>query len=214
MRNLTWNACLTVLAVGVAVGGQAGARTFGDAPPTRGLYKPTAYTLAGGEFQIQFFAFSSPMYPLSFLEFEYGLSDAFQLGLRPVSAFFGDVRLWGKYRVGTSEALSLAIPFGIDVFIPSPAWKLRGGWVLSWRASPLLTFHPGIELSFSPAMGIHPYLGADLDLGRILKLVVEVEGEEPHVTVGLLAWLWEGVLVQVDSPLPSVSLRISVSGRF
>lgn len=45
---------------------------FWDARPTRGLYKPTAYVLARGEVEIQFFAFASPTDPLGFLRFEYG----------------------------------------------------------------------------------------------------------------------------------------------
>ena len=147
----------------LAVAGGTG-RTFADAPPTRGLYWPTAYTLRRGETQVQLFAFTSPTNPLEFFEFEYGLTDSFQLGVRPVSAVFGDVRVWGKYGVGTTGAVSLAIPFGVDVLLPAPAWSVHGGWVLSWRVLPFLTLHTGIDLAFAPGMVLRPYAGLDLDL--------------------------------------------------
>lgn len=214
LRYLTQGVCLMGLAGGAFVGVSASGGSFWDEPPTRGLYRPTAYTLARGETQIQFFAFASPTNPLEFFEFEYGLSDSFQLGLRPVSAFFGDVRLWGKYHVGTTGPVSLAIPFGVDVLIPVPSWVLHGGWVLSWRVFPLLTLHPGIDLAFVPQMSIRPYLGVDLDLWTNLKLVLELDGEEPYVTVGVLLWAFGFVRLQADTSLPAVRLRISVSGRF
>lgn len=189
-------------------------RTFHDAPPTRGLYWPTAYNLSRGETEIQFFAFASTTNPLAFFEFEYGLSDALQLGLRPVSALFGDVRLWGKVHVGTAGPISLAIPFGTQVLIPVPSWNLYGGWVLSWRVLPFLTLHPGIELAFVPAMEIRPSLGVDLGVGRNLKIIVEADSTPPRFRFGVLSWLFGFVRLQVDTPIPSVSLRVSVSGRF
>jgi len=189
-------------------------RTFFDLPPTRGLYLPTAYTLSRGETQVQFFAFTSPTNPLEFFAFEYGLSNAFMLGARPISALFGDIRIWGKYHVGTAEAVSLAIPFGVNVLVPAPAWSVHGGWVLSWRVLPFLTLHPGLDMAFSPGMVLRPHLGLDLDLWTNLKLVVEVDGEEPYVTAGLLARVMGFVQLQVDTPLPTVRLRVSVSGRF
>lgn len=189
-------------------------RTFLDAPPTRGLYKPTGHTLARGETQIQLFSFSSPTNPLAFFEFEYGLSDAFQLGVRPVSALFGDIRVWAKHRVGTTGPIALAIPFSVDVIVPTLSWALRGGWVMSWRVLPFLTLHPGLDLVFVPAMSIEPYAGLDLDVWRDLKLVVEVDGHDPYVHVGILLWAFGFVQFQVDTPLPAVLLRISVSGRF
>ncbi|MEW6216462.1 MAG: hypothetical protein AB1543_02130 [Candidatus Bipolaricaulota bacterium] len=210
-RLLVWGA-LVLISVGIL--DPVFGRTFLDAPPTQGLYKPTAYTLARGETQIQFFAFTSPTNPLEFFEFEYGLTDAFQLGMRPVSALFGDVRVWGKYHVGTTGPISLAIPFGVDVLIPVPSWALRGGWVLSWRVLSFLTLHPGLDLSFTPAMGVHPYLGVDLDAWWNLKLVAELDGEEPYVHVGILIWAFGFVRLQVDTPLPIISLRITVTGRF
>jgi hypothetical protein len=205
---------LWTAAVAVLIGVPALGRSFWDAPPTRGLYRPTAYNLFRGETQIQFLAFASPMNPLAFFEFEHGVSDSFQFGMRPISALFGDVRLWGKYHVGTTGPVSLAIPFGAEILVPVPSWTVRGGWVLSWRVLPVLTLHPGFELSFVPAMGLHPYLGADLDLWTNLKLVFELDGEEPYVDVGLLAWLFGYVRLQVDTPLPTVAIRISVTGRF
>lgn len=39
-------------------------------------------------------------------------------------------------------------------------------------------------------MSLQPYGSADFDLGRYLKLIVEVDAEPPHVHVGLLAWAW------------------------
>jgi len=190
------------------------ARTFLDAPPTRGLNWPTAYTLAQGETQIQFFSFASPTNPLAFFEFEHGLSDVFQLGMRPISAFFGDVRVWAKYHVGTTGPMALAIPFSVDVLIPTLSWALRGGWVLSWRVLPFLTLHPGLDLAFMPQMVLQPYAGVDLDVWRDLKLVVEVDGQEPHVHVGFLLWAFGFVQFQIATPLPSVQVRVSVSGRF
>lgn len=194
--------------------GLGAGRTFAEALPTRGLHRPTAYNLARGETQVQLFAFASPTNPLAFFEVEYGLSDAFQVGFRPVAAFFGDLRGWGKVHVGTTGNVSLAIPFGVEVLVPSWAWTVHGGWVLSWRALPFLTLHPGIDLLFSPAMSLQPHGSADLDLGRYLKLIVELDAEPPHVHVGLLAWAWGAVRFQVDTPLPAVSLRVSVTGRF
>lgn len=188
--------------------------TFAEALPTWGLHRPTAYNLARGETQVQLFAFAAPTNPLAFFEVEYGLSDAFQLGFRPVAAFFGDVRGWGKVHVGTTGDVSLAVPFGVEVTLPSWAWAVHGGWVLSWRVLPFLTLHPGINLLFSPGMSLQPYGSADFDLGRYLKLIVEVDAEPPHVHVGLLAWAWGAVRFQVDTPLPAVSLRVSVTGRF
>ncbi|QAA76158.1 MAG: hypothetical protein BIP78_0392 [Candidatus Bipolaricaulis sibiricus] len=197
------------LAGTVAVG-----RTFLDAPPTRGLYRPTAHNLSRGETQIQFLAFSSPTNPLEFFEFEYGLSDVFEVGARPVSALFGDVRVWAKYHVGTTGPVSLAIPLGLDVRFAAPAWAARAGWVLSWRAFRWVSLHPGLELTFVPAMGIYPYLGAHFDVWTNLKLVLEIDGEDPYLTVGALVWMLGFVRLQIDTPLPSVQLRISITGRF
>lgn len=205
---------LSVLALAIGVGLPVEGRTFHEAPPTRGLYRPTAYNLARGETQVQFFAFASPTNPLEFFEFEYGLSEKFQFGLRPVSALLGFLRLWGKYHVGTTGPVSVALPFGVEVLIPAPAWTVHGGWVLSWRPLPLLTFHPGLELAFVPETSIRPFLGADLDLWTNVKLVLELDGEEPYLNVGVLLWALGFVRLQVDTPLPTVSLRISVSGRF
>ncbi|MCX7751077.1 MAG: hypothetical protein N2320_06050 [Candidatus Bipolaricaulota bacterium] len=188
--------------------------TFADAPPTRGFHRPTAYPLTRGETQVQLFAFSSPTNPLAFFEVEYGVSDSFQIGFRPIAAFFGDLRGWGKVHVGTTGAVSLAIPFGVEVWVPSWAWALHGGWVLSWRVLPFLTLHPGIDLAFSPGMSLQAYGSADLDLGWYLKLIVELDGEPPYVHVGLLAWVWGVVLFRVDTPLPTLSLRVSLTGRF
>ena len=213
MRNWLKSLLAVLLAVlAVETGGEG--QTFLDAPPTRCLYRPTAYNLGRSEVQIQFLSFESPTNPLAFFEFEYGLSDAFQLGLRPVSALFGDVRLWGKVHVGTAGLISLAIPFGAQVLIPVPSWNLYGGWVLSWRVLPFLTLHPGIELMFVPAMEIRPSLGVDLGVGRNLKIIIEADSTPPHFRFGVLSWLFGFVRLQVDTPIPSVSLRISVSGRF
>jgi hypothetical protein len=63
-------------------------------------------------------------------------------------------------------------------------------------------------------MGVHPYLGVDLDAWRNLKLVAELDGEEPYVHVGILIWAFGFVRLQVDTPLPIISLRITVTGRF
>lgn len=202
-----------LLALAVLGAGALG-RTFLDLPPTRGLYWPTAYNLSRGETQVQLFAFASPTNPLEFFEVEYGLSDSFQVGLRPVSALFGDVRVWGKYHVGTTDPVSLAIPFGAAVLIPAPAWSVHGGWVLSWRVLPFLTLHPGLDLAFTPAMVLRPYAGVDLDLWTNLKLVLELDGEEPYVTAGVVLWAFGFVRLQVDTSLPTVRLRISVSGRW
>lgn len=188
--------------------------TFSELPPTRGLYRPTAYVLRQGETEIQFFAFTSPTNPLEFFEFEYGLSSAFTIGMRPVSALFGDVRLWGKYHVGTTGPVSLAIPFGVDVLVPAPTWRVHGGWVLSWRALPFLTLHPGLDIGFAPGMSLHPYAGVDVDLGPNLKLVLEVDSDGPSVTVGGLVGMFGFVKLQLDTPLPTLHLRISVTGRF
>ncbi len=204
---------MLALLVAAIAGGGVG-RTFLDAPPTRGIHHPTAYTLARGETQVQFFSFTSPTNPLAFLEFERGLTDAFQIGFRPVSAFFGTVRAWAKHHVGTTANVALAIPFSVDVLIPTWSWELRGGWVLSWRVLPFLTLHPGIDLAFAPGMSLEPYLGVDLGLGRNLKLVVEVDGQDPYVHLGVLVWAFGFVQFRVDTPLPTVSLRVSVSGRF
>jgi len=206
--------CLSVLAVGIAIGAPALGRSFWDAPPTRGLYRPTAYTLSRGEAQIQFFAFASPTNPLSFFEFEYGLSDALQLGTRPVSAAFGDIRIFGKYHVGTTGPVSLAIPFSAEFLVPTFSWGVRGGWMLSWRVLPFLTLHPGLDLAFAPAVGLDPYLGTDLDLWSNLKLVLELDGEEPHLDLGILARLLGIAEIRADFSLPWSGLRISVSGRF
>lgn len=211
-----WGWRLVVVAFLITVGPQLApvGQTFFDLPPTRGLYFPTAYTLSRGDTEIQFFAFTAPTNPLEFLEFEYGLSDAFTFGARPVSALFGDVRVWGKYRVGTTGPVSLAIPFGVDVLVPVPAWRVHGGWVLSWRVLPFLTLHPGLEMGFAPGMSLRPYAGVDVDLWTNLKLVLEVDGDDPYFTVGALVWMFGFVKLQIDTPLPSIHVRISVAGRF
>ncbi|MFH1610184.1 MAG: hypothetical protein ABID40_06120 [Candidatus Bipolaricaulota bacterium] len=152
------------LVVGALIGVPASGSSFWDAPPTRGLYRPTAYVLARHETQVQIISISAMTNPLAFFEFEYGLSDVLQLGTRPVALAFGEVKLFGKYHVGTTSPVSLAIPFTAELVIPSLAWGVAEGWVLSWRVFPLLTLHPGIELPLYPVHGLHPYLGADLDL--------------------------------------------------
>lgn len=207
--------CLLVLLFACgAFAAPALGRTFWDAPPTRGLFRPTAYNLFRGEVQVQLFAFSSVTDPFSFFEVEYGLSDALQLGTRPVPVLFGDVRLFGKYRVGTTGPVSLAVPFGAHVLIPTLAWRIHGGWVLSWQIPPLLTLHPGIEFSLGPATVITPYLGATVDVGANLKLVLELDGEEPYVDLGALLWLFGFVKLQVDFSVPWDGIRISITGRF
>jgi len=206
--------CLSVLTVGIAIGSPALGRSFWDAPPTRGLYRPTAYTLSGGEVQIQFFAFASPTNPLAFFEFEYGLSDTLQLGTRPVSAAFGDIRIFGKYHVGASGPVALAIPFSAEFLVPTFAWRVRGGWMLSWRVLPFLTLHPGLDLAFAPAVRLDPYLGTDLDLWSNLKLVLELDGEAPHLDLGILARPFGIAEIRADLSLPWSGLRISISGRF
>lgn len=211
---LGWQLVVVALLVSVGPRFAAGEGTFSDLPPTRGLYRPTAYVLRQGETEIQFFAFTSPTNPLEFFSFEYGLSSAFTVGTRPVSALFGDVRVWAKYHVGTTGPVSLAIPFGVDVLVPVPAWRLHGGWVLSWRVLPFLTLHPGLEMEFTPGMSLRPYAGVDVDLWTNLKLVLEIEGDDPSFTVGALVGMFGFVKLQIDTPLPSIHLRISVTGRF
>lgn len=214
LRSLTRNICLAALVVGMLIGVAAAGSSFWDAPPTRGLYRPTAYVLGRGETQIQIFSISAMTNPLAFLEFEYGLSDVFQLGTRPVALAFGDVRLFGKYHVGTTGPVSLAMPFTVELLIPTLSGGATGGWVLSWRVLPLLTLHPGLDMPVFPVAGIHPYLGVDLDLLPDLKLVVEVDGSPPYVDLGVLARFFGLVTVQVDFTLPWSGLHLSISVRF
>ncbi|HEU68471.1 MAG TPA: hypothetical protein ENN53_04555 [Candidatus Acetothermia bacterium] len=122
--------------------------------------------------------------------------------MRPVSALFGDVQAWGKVHVGTTGPVSLATPFGVEILVPVPSWAVRAGWVLSWRALPSLTLHPGLDLGFVPATGILAYLGVDFDPWTNFKLILELDGEEPYLDIGLLAWLLGVVRFQVDVSLP------------
>lgn len=203
---------VSILAVGLSAPGAGSA--FWDAPPPRGLHRPTAYVLPRGKVEVQFFAFASPTNPLEFFQFEFGLTDSVQVGMRPLSALFGDVQAWGKAQVGTSGPVSLAIPFGLQLLIPIPAWSLHGGWVLSWRVLPFLSLHPGISLVFYPALRMEPYAGVHLDVGRNVKLVLEGGVGPPHFSAGILVWAFDSVRLQIDTPLPTVHLRISVTGRF
>ncbi len=86
--------------------------------------------------------------------------------------------------MGATGLVSLAIAFRTGISIPLLAWGPYGEWVLSWVVSPLLSLHPGFVVSVVPPVTVCPYLGVTLGPLPNLKLILELDGEEPYLDEG------------------------------
>lgn len=144
--------------------------SFVEAPPTQALYRPTAYTLRAGEWEVGIPFILAPLV----VSVGYGLTESFELRTMPLSFLYGQFGLSGKLALPLGTGFDMALPVGATVQFDPLAFLWSAGAVFSLDAGSQLTLHGGVSGGMAQTLYVLPYAIVDYDVLPNLKLVTEV----------------------------------------
>ena len=201
--------CAAVVLVASCVIAGIGA-PFQEAPPTTGVYRSTAYTLRGGEWQIGLGFVLTPLAvsvaPLV-MSVEYGITDHLQIGVAPIQAVLGQLNLHSKLRIHLGSRLDMGIPFSLWLYSDPIGFTWGTGAVLSLRLGGGIAFHGGLNMGVVRELFyVSPYTIADFDVLPNLKLV----GELGLIPVSMAVGMWVRPLPFLDVKLGLAPIPLSI----
>jgi len=177
------------------------------------IYRPTAYTLPAGSWEITA-SFVFPYMSLPSLGASYGLSKDIQVGTDVTSDLFGIPNLSVKLALEMAEPLSLAIPAGFTFFAAQGSLYAASGLAISWKGPGPLRAHTGSIVVVLPSFSLSPYLALDYELVAGTELLAELDILPFQARVGALLAPFESFALRLWTAFPELLLGATGTLRF
>lgn len=177
---------------------------------THVVYRPTAYTLPVGTWQVwgtlDLLAIGLPGIGVA-----YGLAEGLQIGTGLTGILLGWPNLGIKLALGRVGSIALAASAGLSYAIAEGTLYLSSGMVSSFRAGPL-GIHSGASLRLLPEFSLSPYAAFDYLVAENVALLGELGLLPLDVRAGVLFRPMEflDLMAWVGFPGPSVAAGVAL----
>lgn len=205
MKKVWWGSVILVMATCVGWGHEGPGLTHV-------IYRPTAYTLPAGTWQIRG-TLDLTAIGLPGIGVAYGLAEGLQIGTGLTGILRGWPNLGIKLALGQVGPIALAASAGLSYAIAEGTLYLSSGVVSSFRAGHL-GIHAGASLGLLPEFYLSPYAAFDYLVAENLALLGELGLLFLDVRAGVLFRPLESLDLRAWIGFPGPSLGAGVALRF